>query len=75
MTYSHRDDERDPFENDEDPTEDQDNVTCDNCGEEGLSWVNTGIRWRLVDDHGLHLCKANADDFEDVSEPSFADMI
>lgn len=42
-------------------------VTCARCGEEGLEWFDTGVRWRLVDADGkFHICKNDnaVDDFE-----------
>lgn len=48
-----------------------DDVTCNRCGAQGLSWVDTGVRWRLADSKGFHVCKlAGVDDFEDVTSPS-----
>lgn len=51
-----------------DPDDDDDEgITCTRCGEEGLEWVNTGVRWRLVDaDGGFHVCENDTaiDDFE-----------
>lgn len=53
--------EFDPF-NDE-----REDVTCKHCGEDGLEWFDTGVRWRLIDaDGGYHVCKNDnaIDDFE-----------
>lgn len=44
-------------------------ITCNRCGAEGLGWVHTGVRWRLMDEAGkFHTCGpvASADDFEVV---------
>lgn len=53
-------------EGDEEPTE----LTCNRCGEsEGLSWLHTGVRWRLMGENGrFHVCKQidAADDFDAV---------
>lgn len=43
---------------------DPDDVECKYCGAPGLFWVNTGVRWRLADDHGIHCCEPSADDFD-----------
>lgn len=43
-------------------------VTCRRCGEGGLEWTNTGVRWRLMNDDGkFHECQATAEacDFKD----------
>lgn len=42
-------------------------VTCKRCGEDGLEWFYTGVRWRLIDDEGnFHVCNNDnaVDDFE-----------
>ena len=58
-----------------DPCDDeQDNdegVTCRRCGATGLEWINTGVRYRLMDDTGkFHQCqsKARADDFAVIEQ-------
>lgn len=59
----HHDAEDEPDDNDE-------GVTCRRCGATGLEWINTGVRWRLMDDAGkFHVCAAKADpsDFKDES--------
>lgn len=45
-------------------------VTCNRCGAEHLDWVDTGVRWRLLNSDGtFHVCNtaASADEFEVVS--------
>lgn len=46
----------------------EDGVRCKFCGATGLEWVDTGMRWRLVDEAGkFHECRTNvagAEDFE-----------
>ena len=55
------------FEDEGEP--DEDSVTCDRCNEEGLTWVLTGAnRWRLVDNSGLHICKAHVSDFDNLPQ-------
>lgn len=47
--------------------DDDEDVTCKHCGEDGLEWFDTGVRWRLIDaDGGFHVCKNDnaIDDFE-----------
>lgn len=42
-------------------------VTCKRCGTPGLEWVDTGVRWRLIDERGRpHECGqvAKAEDFD-----------
>lgn len=40
-------------------------VICDRCGEGGLDWIDTGVRWRLIGpDCKPHVCKPSADDFD-----------
>lgn len=42
-------------------------VRCKRCGEEGLEWIHSGVRWRLIDGDGKpHVCKNDnaIDDFE-----------
>ncbi len=42
-------------------------ATCKHCGEGGLEWFDTGVRWRLIDaDGNFHVCKSDGaiDDFE-----------
>lgn len=54
----------DPYGND-----DEDGATCKHCGETELEWLNTGVRWRLLDASGKpHVCKNDhvIDDFEVV---------
>lgn len=42
-------------------------VTCERCGEDGLSWHHTGVRWILIDAKARpHVCRPNADDFDVV---------
>lgn len=58
------------FVSDEDPDEDPDEVTCKYCGEAGLYWDYSGVRWRLRNADGkIHVCPrvASEDDFEDVT--------
>ena len=56
------------FEEDGELDEDH-GVTCDRCGEEGLTWVDTGVdRWRLVTPSGLHFCKAHVSDFDNLPQ-------
>jgi len=56
---------------DGDKPPDCEDVECKHCGEDGLSWVFTGVRWRLMGENGrIHVCdmqEAAMDDFEDVS--------
>lgn len=33
-------------------------VTCNRCGKTGLEWMHNGVGWRLLDETGLHRCKA-----------------
>lgn len=56
----------DPYEPDEEP----EGAVCKFCGTECLTWIHTGVRWRLIDDHGFHVCPnvATPDDF-DVVKP------
>jgi len=57
-------------EYDYDGPDDDQNVTCNRCGAEHLEWVDTGVRWRLLDSDGkFHVCNttASADEFEDIS--------
>lgn len=60
-------DQRDPFDDYErDP---DNNIQCNRCGQRGLSWHHTGVRWRLMDQRGrLHVCPPvdASDDFEVV---------
>lgn len=50
---------------DEDTSED---VTCLRCGEEGLSWHYTGVRYILIDENARpHVCKPSSDDFDEVT--------
>jgi hypothetical protein len=47
--------------------DDEHGATCNRCGESGLEWFDTGVRWRLIDEDGnFHVCKNDAaiDDFE-----------
>lgn len=50
-----------------DDRDDDEGVTCKHCGKEGLEWLHTGKRWRLIDDEGnFHVCRNDdaIDDFE-----------
>lgn len=56
----------DPF----DDEDDEQDATCKHCGEGGLEWFDTGVRWRLIDaDGNFHVCKNDnaIDDFEVLS--------
>lgn len=58
-------DDQTPF----DPYDEDEGATCKHCGETGLEWVNTGVRWRRLDAAGnFHVCKNGhvIDDFEAV---------
>lgn len=53
----------------DDGDEDAGEAVCKHCGAEGLEWVNTGMRFRLVDANGkFHECRntatATAEDFD-----------
>ncbi len=55
------------FDRYDEPDDDDKSVTCRRCGASGLEWINTGVRYRLMDDAGkFHQCqtKAPASDFE-----------
>lgn len=42
-------------------------IVCKHCGQGGLDWFSTGVRWRLIDEEGnFHTCRpvASADDFD-----------
>lgn len=54
-----------PFGEDDD--DEEESATCKHCGETGLEWIHTGVRWRLIDAAGkFHVCKNDhvIDDFE-----------
>ena len=35
----------------------EDNMTCTRCGQRGLTWIDTGVRFLLFDEHGKkHVC-------------------
>lgn len=55
----------DPFDEPDDYGDE--GVTCKRCGESGLEWFHTGVRWRLMEaDGAFHVCSNDsaADDFE-----------
>lgn len=58
------------FDHYDEPDDDDKGITCRRCGATGLEWINTGVRYRLMDDAGkFHVCKPTADmcDFKDES--------
>lgn len=64
------DQQHDPFDEDGDAEyggRQRDNVKCKHCGMDGLEWVHTGERWRLMNGKNLHECKGpplTTDDFD-----------
>lgn len=55
---------------DEDEREDEDGVKCNRCGMQGLTLLNTGVRWKLFEEKGhKHVCRALDSDFEDLTSP------
>ena len=57
----------DAFDN-YDPGDDTEGVECKRCGAEGLDWIHTGVRWRLMDGKNFHVCTASPDDFDVVPD-------
>lgn len=56
------------YDDDREPEEDEDGVTCNRCGTPGLVLLNTGVRWKLFEEKGHeHVCRALDSDFEDLT--------
>lgn len=47
---------------DDDPADiSSDNVACKRCGEDGLTWLHTGLRWRLIGENARFHERTKAD--------------
>jgi hypothetical protein len=67
----HEPDPRD-FDDDENGSPKSKQPRCKFCGSTDVSWIHTGVRWRLYDDEAknLHVCArtATTDDFDDLTK-------
>ncbi len=69
-TYDYEPDPRD-FDDDNDGSPAAATPRCKFCGSTEVSWIHTGVRWRLydADANGFHVCNhASTDDFDDITK-------